>query len=186
MCQYFKRRQWKLQHARYKLLARWAHHCQTSDTVDKVALKFNPACSKVQFELENAVKRWGRLEGDDHFLTPDRPEQKAGSSYADDGVRPPLSALRADDIDVYLRLATYEEKITRKADRFIQRAKWVPMAHRFHAYQLSIKYFQDARSRAMAAQDKFIGEVREKGDALIDLKKLGDDGIRELNQIVEA
>jgi hypothetical protein len=60
------------------------------------------------------------------------------------------------------------------------------MAHRFHAYQLSIKYFQDARSRAMAAQDKFIGEVREKGDALIDLKKLGDDGIRELNQIVEA
>ena len=38
----------------------------------------------------------------------------------------------------------------------------------------------------MAAQDKFIGEVREKGEVLIDLKKLGDDGIKELNQIVEA
>jgi hypothetical protein len=42
--------------------------------VDKAALKFNPACSKIQFELENAVKRYTRLEGDDHFLTPDRPQ----------------------------------------------------------------------------------------------------------------
>jgi hypothetical protein len=101
-------------------------------------------------------------------------------------VRPPLSALRADDIDVYLRLVTYEDKIMRKADRFIQRAKWVPMAHRFHAYQNSIKYFQDTRSRSMAAQDKFITVIKEKGEALIDMKKLGDDGMRELQQIVEA
>lgn len=38
----------------------------------------------------------------------------------------------------------------------------------------------------MAAQDKFITVIKEKGESLIDLKKLGDDGLRELQQIVES
>jgi hypothetical protein len=54
-------------------MLRWAHYCQTSEKIDKAALKLNPMISKLQFELENAVKRHSRLEGDDHFLTPDRP-----------------------------------------------------------------------------------------------------------------
>ena len=34
LANYFKRRQYKLQHKRHKLLLRWAHHCLTSDIVD--------------------------------------------------------------------------------------------------------------------------------------------------------
>ena len=130
------------------------------------------------------MKRYTRLDGDDHFLTPDRPEQKAGSSYADDGVRPPLSALRADDIDVFLRLAVYEEKTTRKAERFIQRAKWVPLSHRFDIYQDSVEYFQQLRNSSIKEQKDFVVKIQEKGDELILTKKLGDEGRKELDQIV--
>ena len=123
------------------MLARWAHFCLTSEKVDRTNIKFNPAMSKLQFELENCVKRCQRLEGTDHFLTPDRPEQKDGSSYADGGERPPLSALRADDLDVYFRVVTYEERATRGAERFIQRAKWLPLISRFEVFSGSVQYF---------------------------------------------
>jgi hypothetical protein len=44
---FFKRRQYKLQHKRYKLLVRWAHHCMTSEKIDKQSIKFNPAMAKI-------------------------------------------------------------------------------------------------------------------------------------------
>lgn len=131
------------------MLLRWAHFCVTSEKVDTTNIKFNPAMSKLQFELENCVKRVQRLEGTDHFLTPDRPEQKDGSSYRDGGVRPPLSALRSDDIDVYFRAVTYEERATRGAERFIQRVKWLPLSSRFEVYAASMQYFQECRSKSL-------------------------------------
>ena len=67
MCQFYQRRQFKLQHKRHKYLSRWSHFALTSELVDKVSLKFSPNFSKIQFELEQAVKRHQRLEGEDHF-----------------------------------------------------------------------------------------------------------------------
>lgn len=72
MIKFYKRRQYRLQHKRYKYLQRWAHFALTSELVDKVSLKFSPNYSKIQFELENSVKRHQRLEGEDHFSTPDK------------------------------------------------------------------------------------------------------------------
>jgi hypothetical protein len=39
------------------MLQRWAHYCTNATNVDQTAIKFNPAMSKLQFELENCVKR---------------------------------------------------------------------------------------------------------------------------------
>ena len=47
LCQFFKRRLYKLQHKKYKLLQRWAHYALTSELVDKVSLKFSPMYSKL-------------------------------------------------------------------------------------------------------------------------------------------
>lgn len=69
MMQFFKRRQYRLQHKKHKYIQRWSHFALTSELVDKVSLKFSPNYSKLQFELENAVKRWQRLDGEDHFAT---------------------------------------------------------------------------------------------------------------------
>ena len=71
MVKFYKRRQYKLQHKRYKYIQRWSHFALTSELVDKVSLKFSPNYSKMQFELENSVKRWQRLEGEDHYATTD-------------------------------------------------------------------------------------------------------------------
>jgi hypothetical protein len=55
-------------------MLRWAHYCITSNEIDKTNLKFNSRYAKLQFELENAIKRHQRLDGTDHFLTADRPK----------------------------------------------------------------------------------------------------------------
>jgi hypothetical protein len=58
MFNFFKRRQYRLQQKKHKYIQRWSHFALTSELVDKVSLKFSPNYSKLQFELENAVKRW--------------------------------------------------------------------------------------------------------------------------------
>lgn len=51
------------------------------------------------------------------------------------------SALRIDDLDVYMRVATYEEKINKDAELFIHHVKWLPMSQRFEVFKDSIEYF---------------------------------------------
>jgi len=112
-----------------------------------VSLKFSPNYSKIQFELENAIKRCQRLEGEDHFSTPDKRPQRLetnGDIVRDDinvESLPKQSALRLDDLDVYNRIVTYEEKCARGATKFINKAKWAPLSHRFDVYTRHHQYF---------------------------------------------
>ena len=147
MVKFYKRRQYKLQHKRHKYLQRWAHFALTSELVDKVSLKFSPNYSKIQFELENAVKRYQRLEGEDHFATTEkRPQRKeANDEIVRDDLNveslPKQSALRIDDMDVYNRIVTYEEKCGKPAQKFVNKCKWAPMSHRFDVYSKHQQYF---------------------------------------------
>lgn len=134
--------------------------------------------------MENAVKRYQRLEGTDHFLTPEKPSQKDESSYQDVGNRPPLSTLRVDDIDVYMRIVNYEEQSTRKTEKFIQRAKWTPLSHRFEIYKDHVHYFQKLRNESLERQRNEVESIKEKGEQLIDVKKLGETGEQELALII--
>ena len=140
MVKFYKRRQYKLQHKRHKYLSRWAHFALTSELVDKVSLKFSPNYSKIQFELENSIKRYQRLEGEDHFATKEpRPQRKeANGDIVRDDINveslPKQSALRLDDIDVYNRVVTYEEKCNRSLSKFVNKCKWAPLNHRFDVY----------------------------------------------------
>lgn len=47
MVQFFKRRQFRLQHKKHKYIQRWSHFALTSELVDKVSLKFSPNYSKL-------------------------------------------------------------------------------------------------------------------------------------------
>ena len=42
--------------------------------------------------------------------------------------------LRVDDIDVYNRIVCYESAYNKAAEKFLNRAKWVPLSHRFDVY----------------------------------------------------
>ena len=50
------------------------------------------------------------------------------------GNLPKYCAPRVDDLDVYTRIVGYEEKCNRASEKFLNRAKWVPMSHRFDIY----------------------------------------------------
>ena len=148
MSQFYKRRQYRLQHKKLKYLQRWSHYALTSELVDKVSLKFSPNYSKLQFELENSIKRYQRLEGEDHFATdlkrPQRLEPNGEIMLEDLHAEsiPKHNSLRLDDLDVYTRIASYEEKCNRAAQRFINRAKWAPLSHRFDIFTQAQEYFQ--------------------------------------------
>jgi hypothetical protein len=132
-----------LQHKKHKYIQRWSHFALTSELVDKVSLKFSPNYSKLQFELENAVKRWQRLDGEDHFATkeprPQRVEPNGEISPDDLMVEklPKYCSLRIDDLDVYTRINGYEEKCLRAAEKFVNRSKWASMSHRFEIYTMA-------------------------------------------------
>lgn len=96
--------------------------------------------------MENCVKRCQRLEGEDHFLSSERPEQKERDEFDETPDPIQLSTLRVDDIDVYTRLVTYREKLNIDADKFIDRIKWTPISNRFDIYSDSIQEFQDFRN----------------------------------------
>ena len=46
-----------------------------------------------------------------------------------------------DDLDVYNRIVTYEEKCSRGATKLINKAKWAPLSHRFDIYLRHQQYF---------------------------------------------
>ena len=192
MVKFYRRRQYRLQHKRYKYLQRWAHFALTSELVDKVSLKFSPNYSKIQFELENAVKRHQRLDGEDHFATAERRPQRLennGDIVRDDAnveSLPKQSALRIDDVDVYNRVVTYEQKCSRAASKFVNKAKWAPLTHRFDVYTRHQQYFQDMREEALAEQEAYVRQVQEKGESLIEHRKLGEVGKQELATLISA
>lgn len=99
--------------------------------------------SKIQFELEQAVRRHQRLDGEDHFDSNARPQrvEPDGSINPEDkdamNNAKSHSSLRVDDIDIYTRIVSYESACNRPVQKFVNRAKWVPLSHRFEVYSQS-------------------------------------------------
>lgn len=109
--------------------------------MDKVSLKLQPNISKIQFELEQAVKRHQRLAGNDHFDNEPRPQRLEPNGLINpedvDAETKNLKhcALRVDDIDIYTRVVSYEHSCNKLAERLVNRVKWVPLTHRFDVYR---------------------------------------------------
>ena len=65
---YFRRKQYVLQHKRYKLLTRWAHHALRSRNIDPIAQQASFRLGKMQWEFDSTVKRAERLSTEDDYL----------------------------------------------------------------------------------------------------------------------
>lgn len=89
-----------------------------------------------------------------------------------------------DDIDVYLRHVTYEQKINREAEKFIQRCKWVPLTHRFEIFQESIEYVQSLKIESLERQREHSKAVDEKGQQIIEYRKMGKEACTQLSKIM--
>jgi hypothetical protein len=79
LAMYFKRRQYALQHLKYKLLCRWAHLAMKSsqmDTGKDAVFLFG----KLEYSIEQAINRKERLEHEDYYdkaIPRKRPHTKA-------------------------------------------------------------------------------------------------------------
>lgn len=93
------------------------------------------------------------------------------------------SSLRADDFDVYNRIVCYEAKCQRLSDKYINRAKWAALHHRYEVFSQAQERVQQLRVAALDKQKRWQDRIDEKGTYLIELKKLGERGQRELAQI---
>ena len=69
-----------LQILNYKLLFRWAHFALTADKLEKSSLQATQMCGKLEFNLEQAMIRYERLNQDDFYdqaILKNQPHSKA-------------------------------------------------------------------------------------------------------------
>jgi hypothetical protein len=50
----------------------------------------------------------------------------------------PVSSIRMDDIEIYLRQVTYEQKINKLVNKFLTRVKWIPLTKKFEIFNESV------------------------------------------------
>ncbi len=92
-------------------------------------------------------------------------------------------SLRVDDIDIFTRIVSYETACNRLIFKFINRARWVPLAHRFDVYAQSQARIQELRERSLKKQKTWLARIEKKAQYLIEMRKLGQAGLKELQQI---
>ncbi len=57
-----------------------------------------------------------------------------------------MSIIRQDDIEIYLRTVTYEQRINRLMTKFTARLKWLPLYRRFEIWVDAIDHYNKIRS----------------------------------------
>lgn len=151
MADFYQRRIYNLQHKKYKMLTRWAHFALTSNSIDRIGQSGTFTYGRLEYEIENSVKRFERLSQNDGYSEirdglRKRPQtadindnsfigtetQKAQMTedklQEDDRSADPISCIRMDDFEVYLRIQSYHNVIQRPLKKFIARAKWISTA----------------------------------------------------------
>ena len=131
---------------KYKLLCRWAHHALTSETLETIGSDATFIYGKLEFSLEQTISRAERLSQDDLWdkATPEtRPSTKtdkdAGALYVENFDMPPISFLREDDLEVYVRGTTYRNKINKVMNKFISKLKWLPLEKKYEVFEKAIE-----------------------------------------------
>ena len=61
LADFFQRRIYNLQHKKYKMLTRWAHFSLTSSSIDRLGQSGTFLYGRLEYEMENALKRYDRL-----------------------------------------------------------------------------------------------------------------------------
>ncbi len=125
--------------------------------------------------MENAIKRFERLDFDDGydeaknktFKRPNTRAKEGGSLYVENTDLEPMSVVRPDDIESYLRTVTYDQKINRLMTKFLARLKWLPLYRRFEIFNESIESYFKIKEANIKRQEKLLEKIHTKGTAII-------------------
>ena len=175
---FFKRRQYMLQHLKYKMLCRWAHLCIDSKGQETTGRDAVFLYGKLEYSLEQAMQRNERLEQEDMFDMADptctsfrfRPNTKAehgtGSLYVEKVDLEPQSLIREDDVEIWLRSVTYRNKVSKVVNKFMSRLKWLPMQSQYKIYEEAMKRNKEIKDSNIERQLKLINEVETRAKEL--------------------
>ena len=149
-------------------MLRWAHRATSTRNLDHLAQQATFRLGKLQQELDSAIQRYQRLAVDDEFsfanLTPqDRPSsmsrRSGGTLYVEIKDIPPQSAIRSDDLEVYMRHTAYSLKINKLVNKFIARLKWVALTQRFDIYDAAVTAYFDLRRVNLREQENLLTSI---------------------------
>jgi hypothetical protein len=140
-----------------------------------VGIEATQKYAKWEMDMENAIKRFERLDFEDGYDTAKnktfkRPNTKAkegGSLYVENTDLEPMSVIRADDVETYLRTVTYDQKINRLMTKYLARLKWLPLHRRFEIFNDATESYFKIKEANVKNQEKLLEKIHAKGTAII-------------------
>ena len=85
------------------------------------------------------------------------------------------SCLRQDDFDVFLRVKTYHNKITRQAKKLVQFIKWLPYSKKFPIWKDSRKMIFQLREKQASKRREMYYRVAEDIKKKVEKIRPGDE-----------
>jgi len=64
-----------------------------------------------------------------------------------------MSIIRRDDIEVYLRSVTYDQRVNAQMSKFLARIKWLPLYRRFDIFIDAVESFNKIREMNIIKQE---------------------------------
>jgi hypothetical protein len=64
-----------------------------------------------------------------------------------------MSIIRRDDIEVYLRSVTYDQRVNALMSKFLARIKWLPLYRRFDIFIDAVESFNKIREMNIIKQE---------------------------------
>jgi hypothetical protein len=56
-------------------------------------------------------------------------------------LKEPMSIIRQDDVEVYMRQVAYDQKVNRLMSKFLARLKWLPLYRRFEIWTDAVEAY---------------------------------------------
>jgi hypothetical protein len=87
--------------------------------------------------------------------------------YVENSDLDPMSVVRPDDVETYLRTVTYDQKINRLMTKYLARLKWLPLYRRFEIFSDAIESYFKIKELNVKNQEKLLEKIHTKGTAII-------------------
>lgn len=94
-----------------------------------------------------------------------------------------MSIIRQDDVEVYLRSITYDQRINRLMSKFLARLKWLPLYRRFEIWTDAVEAFNKIKEGNLSNQEILVEKIRAKGQAIIPSDH--EEQFHEFNEIMK-
>jgi hypothetical protein len=158
------------------MLGRWANQIQSSNGIDMTGGHFDRMIGRLQKEVDACRNRSERLRIDDHYddavdknavrpqpiATEDDEPKTQTLLYVETIDKAINSSIRQDDLEVYMRITTYRNKLFRLPEKLATTLRWIPYSDRFEIWQESRRELKKIKEKFEESRFKIQHPIGEK------------------------